>query len=150
VKHTEPSSGPQAGHAGAEAHWARVFGRSWRGLCPRCGVGKVFESTFRLCPRCPECELVLRAEAGSMTGQMYLAAAVGEVTATAVAVIIWLATDWSIWVSLAVLVPLMAIFSFWFLPRSMSLWVAVDYLTDRYQSAYTPDGPKGPSSQRRD
>ena len=85
-----------------------------------------------------------------MTGQMYLAAAVGEVTATGVAVVIWLATDWSVWVSLAVLVPFMAIFSYWFLPKAMALWTAVDYLTDRYQAAYTPEGPKGESSQRQD
>ena len=93
---------------------------------------------------------MLRAEAGSMTGQMYLAAAVGEFVATLLAVVIWLATDWSIWVSLALLVPFMGIFSYWFLPKAMGLWAAVDFLTDRYQTAYTPDGPKGESSQGQD
>lgn len=99
---------------------------------------------------CSECELVVRAEEGSMTGQMYLAAAVSEVLALVLAVVIWLGTDWGIGVTLAVLIPFVGLFSYWFLPKAMALWTAVDFLTDRYETAYTPDGPKGESSRKQD
>ena len=111
--------------------WWAPFLRAWRGRCPRCGSGGLFAQRFRLQPSCGSCGLVYRREQGAMTGQMYLSAAVGQVLAALLFLGVWLGTDWGAALALAVTLPLMLGFSYWFLPRSMALWVAVEYLTDR-------------------
>ncbi len=75
--------------------------------------------------------LVFRREQGAMTGQMYLSAAVGQVLAALMFLGVWLFTDWGAGLALAVTLPVMVGFSYWFLPHSMALWVAIEYLTDR-------------------
>lgn len=65
-----------------------------------------------------------------MTGSMYLSAVATEILAAALVLGIFFATDWSTAVSLAVSVPIVLAFSVWWLPRSIGLWVAVEYLTD--------------------
>lgn len=65
-----------------------------------------------------------------MTGQMYLSAAVTELFAVALIALVWSATDWNAATSLAVTVPLVIAFSYWFLPRAMGLWVGIEFLTD--------------------
>ena len=111
--------------------WWATFLRAWRGRCPRCGAGLLFARRFRLAPSCSGCGLVYRREQGAMTGQMYLSAAVGQVLAALLFLGVWLGTDWGAALALAVTLPLVLGFSYWFLPRSMALWVAVEYLTDR-------------------
>jgi uncharacterized protein (DUF983 family) len=111
--------------------WGAVFLRAWRGRCPRCGAGGLFARRFALARSCAGCGLVYRREQGAMTGQMYLSAAVGQVLAALLFLGVWLFTDWGAGLALAVTLPLMVAFSYWFLPRSMGLWVAVEYLTDR-------------------
>tara|TARA_R110002072_G_scaffold234586_14_gene392213 strand:+ start:960 stop:1274 length:315 start_codon:yes stop_codon:yes gene_type:complete len=78
---------------------------------------------------CESCGLVFRKD-GGMTGQMYVSAAVTEVFAIAILVVIYLATDWSTAVSLTVGLSLVVVFSYWLLPRSMAFWVGVEYATD--------------------
>ena len=58
-------------------------------------------------------------------------AAVTQVFAAAVMVVVYLSTDWSLGASLAVMLPIVVGFSYWSLPRFMATWVAVEYLTDR-------------------
>jgi uncharacterized protein (DUF983 family) len=111
--------------------WPKLFARAWRGRCPRCGEGALFERRMRLAASCERCGLIYRREQGAMTGQMYLSAAVTQLVAAAMFLGVWLGTDWGAVLALSVTVPLMLAFSFWFLPKSMGLWVAVEYLTDR-------------------
>ena len=61
---------------------------------------------------------------------MYLSAAVTQVFACALIFAIWFLTDWSVLVSTAVSLPLVALFCVVFLPYSQSIWVAVEYTTD--------------------
>ena len=65
-----------------------------------------------------------------MTGQMYLSAIVTEILAALMVLAIFFGTDWSPAVSIAVSVPIIVLFSLWFLPRAMGLWVAVELMTD--------------------
>ena len=111
--------------------WSELVLRAWRGHCPRCGADGLFERRFRLAQACRRCALVFRREQGAMTGQMYLSAAVGQVLAALLFLGVWLGTDWGAAPALALTLPLMVGFSYWVLPRSMALWVAVEYLTDR-------------------
>lgn len=65
-----------------------------------------------------------------MTGQMYLSAAVTEVFAAVLVFLVFFCTDWSPAVSIAVGVPIVVGFSYWFLPKAMALWVAIEFMTD--------------------
>ena len=51
--------------------------------------------------------------------------------AGALVLLVVFGTDWSAPFALAVTVPIVVGFGYWFLPRSMALWVVVEYLTDR-------------------
>ena len=104
--------------------------RALRSCCPQCGAGPLFAGYAKLLPACPVCRLVYRREQGSMTGSMYLSAVVTEVFAALVALALFFATDWSTPVALGVGFVLVALFAVLWLPRSMALWVAVEYATD--------------------
>ena len=105
----------------------------WRGLnlrCPQCAGRDLFRRYGRLRETCPECGLVLRREQGAQTGAMYLTAAVCQVFATVVTWAAWMLTDWGTWTFIGIAAPIVLLFCYLFLPRSQSIWVAVEYLTD--------------------
>ena len=54
----------------------------------------------------------------------------GRTHAAVLAVAGYLLTDWSTPVFLSVAVPVLVIFSYAFLPRSMAMWVAFEYMVD--------------------
>jgi uncharacterized protein (DUF983 family) len=110
--------------------WIRSLARAARHLCPRCGDGPLFRGYGRLRERCPRCGLVYRREQGAQTGSMYLSAAVTQVFAAVVIALVWLGTDWGVVRSIAVTLPVVALFCFAFLPYSQALWVAVEFVTD--------------------
>jgi uncharacterized protein (DUF983 family) len=110
--------------------WRTYLRRALSRRCPRCGVGPLFRGTFRLHDSCSECSLVFRREAGSMTGQMYISAAVTEVFAAILVLLVFFCTDWGPAVSIAVGVPIVVGFSYWFLPKAIGLWVAIEFMTD--------------------
>lgn len=110
--------------------WRAFVARAWRGRCPRCGRSPLFERTFRLRPSCETCGLVYRREPGAMTGQMVLSAAVTEILAGALVLVVFFCTDWSAATALWVCVPAVTVFCYWFLPKAMALWVAVEFMTD--------------------
>ena len=109
---------------------AVFFRRVLADRCPQCGQGALFRRWARLHERCDVCGLVYRREAGSMIGSMYLSAIATEIVAAAIAIGLFLGTSWSTPVALAVGLALHLAFATWFFPRSMSLWVAVEYATD--------------------
>lgn len=98
--------------------------------CPQCGEGHLFQSFTRLEDSCSVCGLVYRREQGAQTGSMYLTAAVNQAFAVVVLAVLWFFVDWSVPVSLAVGMSVVAVFSVFFLPYSMGLWVAIEYWTD--------------------
>lgn len=104
--------------------------RALRGRCPQCGRGALFVRWARLGERCPECGLVYRREPGAQTGSMYLSAAVTQVFAALVILVLVVGTDWRPALQIAVGLPLVVAFCALFLPRSMALWVAIEYATD--------------------
>ena len=70
-----------------------------------------------------------------------LSAAITELFAALLIVVVFLFTDWSPWTSVAVGLPAVAVFAYWSLPRFSALWVAIEYLTDRgNQEPWTRDG----------
>jgi uncharacterized protein (DUF983 family) len=109
---------------------ALFFRRVLASRCPQCGEGPLFRRWGRLHERCGVCGLVYRREPGSMIGSMYLSAIATEIVAAAIAIGLFLGTSWSTPVALSVGLALHLAFAAWFFPRSMSLWVAVEYATD--------------------
>ncbi len=65
-----------------------------------------------------------------MTGTMYLSAVVTEVFAAILVLLVFFGTDWSPAVSIAVGVPVVIVFSYWFMPTAIALWVAIEFMTD--------------------
>ena len=104
--------------------------RAWRKRCPQCGEGELFAGYARLKPECETCALVFRRESGGMTGSMSLSAMATELFAVCMILVIWLCTHWSVATALLVSLPTLAVFSYWWLPHSIALWVGVEYATD--------------------
>jgi uncharacterized protein (DUF983 family) len=124
----DPQPAPEASPASG---WRLLFlRRALRKRCPQCGQGSIFRAYARVADSCAECGLVFRREQGAQTGSMYVSAAVTEVFAALVILVVVALTDWSTTVRIAVGVPLVLVFCYLFLPYSQSLWVAVEYGTD--------------------
>jgi len=110
--------------------WRLCTRRVLRKCCPQCGVGKLFARRFRLAERCGHCGLVYRRAPGAQTGSMYMCAAVTEIFAALLILLVFVFTDWTPAFAMAVGIPIVLVFSYAFLPYSMALWVGADYLTD--------------------
>ena len=106
------------------------FARALRKTCPQCGTGELFERWAKLRERCGVCGLVYRREAGGMVGSMYVSAIATELFALLVVLVLFFATSWSLGAMIAVGLVLHFAFAAWFLPRSMAIWVAIEYATD--------------------
>jgi uncharacterized protein (DUF983 family) len=44
----------------------------FRGVCPRCQQGTIFQGFFKMYPECPVCHLKLEREPGYFLGAMYI------------------------------------------------------------------------------
>lgn len=108
----------------------RFLRRVLTGHCPQCGTGELFVRWGKLRERCDDCGLVYRRESGSMIGSMYLSAIATEIVAAAISLTLFFATSWTLTTALAVGLAIHFAFAAWFFPRSMSIWVAVEYATD--------------------
>ena len=65
---------------------------------------------------------------------MYLTAAVNQLFAVLVLACLWFLTDWSVGKAIAIGGPIVLAFCVFFLPYSMSIWVAIEYWTDEKNS----------------
>jgi uncharacterized protein (DUF983 family) len=110
--------------------WLKAIRRVAHDHCPQCGRGGLFRRYARLCERCDVCGLIYRREHGAELGAMYLSATVSQMFAAFLFLFVWLVTDWGSWISLGVTTPLVLAFCYTFLPWSMRLWTAVEYVHD--------------------
>jgi uncharacterized protein (DUF983 family) len=104
---------------------ARAFGKR----CPRCGHGAIFESYFRMNPRCGECGAVFWVDQGEWLG----AFVIDWAFATGLAIVVWVALELAftslsqiaeiIVICVCVMVSLFATF-----PWSRSFWTIFLYL----------------------
>ena len=108
----------------------RTARRAWTLRCPACGGRGVFQRYAKLRDACPSCGHRFRREQGSQTGSMYLTAAVNQVFAAAVILLVFTTTDWSLAKELTVSIPIVAVFCVAFLPFSQTIWAGVEYVTD--------------------
>jgi len=114
----------------------RCLRRVVRHTCPQCGVGALFDRWAHLRERCNHCGLIYRREDGAELGSMYLSATISQLFAAAVFVLLWVFTDLGTWGGFAVGAPIVLAFCYGFLPLSMALWTAIEYLTDVASGAW--------------
>jgi uncharacterized protein (DUF983 family) len=87
-------------YGGSLAHPTQSTLKSiFRQLCPRCRVGKIFESTIywgwpKTNDRCPVCGLHFYREDGYFLGAMYFSYALGSAVLTTLTAIFWGLTNW--------------------------------------------------------
>lgn len=103
----------------------RAFGKR----CPRCGRGAIFESYFRMNPRCDECDAVFWVDQGEWLG----AFVIDWAFASGIAIAVWAALELAftnlpqfaeiIIICVCVMVSLFATF-----PWSRSFWTVFLYL----------------------
>jgi uncharacterized protein (DUF983 family) len=111
--------------------------RGWTALrralgkrCPRCGRGRVFDSYFKMNPRCGECGAVFWVDQGEWLGPFML----DYTAATTVAVIVWGVIELalpriSMAVLLVVLCAVVVASLFASFPWSRCLWTVFLYLS---------------------
>ena len=114
----------------------RCLRRVARHTCPQCGVGALFDRWAHLRERCNHCGLIYRREDGAELGSMYLSATISQLFAAAVFVLLWVFTDLGAWGGFAVGAPIVLALCYGFLPLSMALWTAIEYLTDVASGAW--------------
>lgn len=104
--------------------------RGLRRRCPVCGEGRIFESAFRLRRTCPACGWIIEREPGAVTGPMYLVSVLTLPFAALLFAVLWLFTDWTPGVQVAVGIPVILLFCAVALGASKGAWAAIEYFTD--------------------
>ncbi|MFZ0417676.1 MAG: DUF983 domain-containing protein [Candidatus Sulfotelmatobacter sp.] len=103
--------------------------------CPRCREGNIFRySIFRGFPkmheRCPVCDLKFEREPGYFLGAMYVSYALGLVTVTIFAALLWWATGWWITTDTIWAVVLFLPFAPTITLFARVLWIYLDQTVD--------------------
>ena len=141
----ERDEGPRFPEAGT----FRVLMRGLRKRCPRCGDRRVFETFFRLKPRCPVCDLRFEREEGGFLGAMALnyLVAIGFWLVVMVVGIALTIPVVPVAPLLAMSVGVLAAVPVWFYPRSKTLWAAIEFLVARSEPGYRPPRVRDTSSR---
>ncbi len=121
------------------AHHLRL-GTMLRGLCPECGEGRIFASTWRMNPTCPVCGTKFERGPGYFTGAMYFSYALGIPIIALGTLIVWLVARWPLhWAVLVVWVAFLPL-----VPLIFRLSRAIFIHFDRY---FDPDEPHAPPGE---
>ncbi len=127
---TESTHAPDSTEPLTNKQWKTFVGRVLNRTCPRCGNGALFLSRTKLEKQCSSCALVYRREQGGMTGQLYLTAVISQIFAAIMIGAMFLFTDWPPAVSIPIGIAILAVFGYWLLPKTIGLWVCVEFMTD--------------------
>lgn len=87
--------------------FAWILHCGWRGLCPRCGKGRMFKSWLKIQDQCPECHLDYRFAAPD-DGPAFFSLCIIAFPLTFLVVWLQVAFEPPAWVHLVTSVPLMA------------------------------------------
>ena len=107
----------------------------WKGLCPRCGEGRMFKSWLKIVERCDRCGLDYRFAAPD-DGPAFFSLCIIALPLIAIVVWIQLAFDPPFWVHLVTSIPLMVAGTL--LPlRPIKGWLVASQYVNRAQEAGT-------------
>lgn len=107
----------------------------WKGLCPRCGKGKMFKSWLKIVDTCDHCGLDYRFAAPD-DGPAFFSLCIIALPLTAIVVWIQVAFDPPFWVHLVTSLPLMAVGTLAPL-RPIKGWLVASQFVNRAQEAGT-------------
>ncbi|MDF2494102.1 DUF983 domain-containing protein [Sphingomonas sp.] len=112
-----------------------ILKSGWKGLCPRCGKGRMFQSWLKIVDRCESCGLDYRFAAPD-DGPAFFSLCIVALPLTALIVWIQVAFDPPAWVHLLTSVPIMAVGTV--LPlRPIKGWLVASQFVNRAQEAGT-------------
>ena len=107
----------------------------WKGLCPRCGEGRMFKSWLKIANRCDRCDLDYRFAAPD-DGPAFFSLCIIALPLIAIVVWIQVAFDPPWWVHLLTSLPLMTFGTL--LPlRPIKGWLVASQYVNRAQEAGT-------------
>jgi uncharacterized protein (DUF983 family) len=130
---TEPAPPPPPWHARGKFAWIMHCG--WKGLCPRCGEGRMFKSWLQIVDRCPVCGLDYRFAAPD-DGPAFFSLCI--IALPLIGFVVWLqvAFDPPFWVHLVTSIPFMALGTL--LPlRPIKGWLVASQFVNQAQEAGT-------------
>ena len=107
----------------------------WRGLCPRCGEGRMFKSWLKIVDKCDRCGLDYRFAAPD-DGPAFFSLCIIALPLIALVVWIQVAFDPPIWVHLVTSVPVMILGTLAPL-RPIKGWLVASQFVNRAQEAGT-------------
>lgn len=114
-----------------------ILKAGWKGKCPRCGRGKMFQSWLKIADRCEACELDYRFAAPD-DGPAFFSLCIIAFPLTFFVVWLQVAFDPPVWVHLVTSLPLMVIGCV--LPlRPIKGWLVASQYVNRAQEAGTAD-----------
>lgn len=124
---------PLSGSDGEKFRWIARCG--WKGLCPRCGVGRMFKSWLSIADRCASCGLDYRFAAPD-DGPAFFSLCIVALPLSAFVVWMQVAFDPPAWVHLVTSVPVMVLGTL--LPlRPLKGWLVASQFVNRAQEAGT-------------
>jgi uncharacterized protein (DUF983 family) len=125
---------PPSGAPGRRRRVRRALTRALGLRCPRCGVGRLFETFLKMHEICPTCALRFEREHGFFVGAIYvnyaLTIAVALGSAFALEIFTPIPLGWRVGVAAAAA----GVFPLFFYRYSKSLWLALDWFVN-------PDAP---------
>ena len=118
---------------------AGLLWNGFRGRCPKCGRGSLFQGFLRIVPQCPACGLSL---AGQDAGDASATFGTFIIGAVAVGMALWLELAFQppLWVLAAVLLPVVVVGTLLVLRPIKGLSIALQY---RYRDVARPGAPGG-------
>ena len=110
-----------------------IIRSGWKGLCPRCGKGRMFTSWLKIAKRCEACDLDYRFAAPD-DGPAFFSLCIIALPLIAIVVWIELAFQPPYWVHLLTSVPIMAVGTL--LPlRPIKGWLVASQFVNKAQEA---------------
>lgn len=99
----------------------------FRGLCPRCGRGRLYDRFLHVADRCPVCSLDLsREDAGD--GAVPFIILIISTVGVGLGVFVMFAFDTPVWTPIVVTLPVVTALGLFLLPRVKGLLIALQYL----------------------
>ena len=120
---------------GGEAKFRWILRCGWKGLCPRCGEGRMFASWLKIADHCEHCDLSFRFAAPD-DGPAFFSLCI--IALPLIAIVVWLELAFSppVWVHLIPSVPIMSLGTL--LPlRPIKGWLVASQFVNRAQEAGT-------------
>ena len=115
----------------------KMLGPALRLLCPRCGIGKLYQKPFRMHANCPHCNLRFEREQGYYVGAIYINYAATVGIAVPGFFLLDVFTGMNIDQQLMLWVPFAIVFPLLFFHHARALWLVTALALDPTSLLYS-------------